>query len=67
MAVVDVYDALLSKRVYKPAMSHDAAVEIIRDGSGTHFDAHVVEAFLDIAGMLPEITLKLLAEHGGVT
>ena len=46
MAVADVYDALISKRVYKPAFSHQKAMEIIRQGSGTHFDPDVVEAFI---------------------
>jgi len=44
MAVADVYDALISKRVYKPAFSHDKAVEIIREGRGSHFDPDVVDA-----------------------
>lgn len=44
MAVADVYDALISKRVYKPAFSHDKAMGIIREGAGAHFDADVVEA-----------------------
>jgi putative two-component system response regulator len=44
MAVADVYDALISVRPYKQAMTHDQAVAFIRDGSGTHFDPRVVEA-----------------------
>ncbi|MDD2742740.1 MAG: response regulator [Rhodocyclaceae bacterium] len=47
MAVADVYDALISKRVYKSAMSHEAAVEIIRKSSGSHFDPLIVDCFLD--------------------
>ncbi len=46
MAVADVYDALISKRVYKPAFSHDKASGIIQEGRGAHFDPDVVEAFL---------------------
>ena len=46
MAVADVYDALVSRRVYKEGMSHDAAVEIIVEGKGRHFDPDLVEAFL---------------------
>jgi putative two-component system response regulator len=38
MALADVYDALISKRVYKPPMPHEKAVAIIREGRGTHFD-----------------------------
>ncbi len=46
VALADVYDALTSKRVYKDAFSHEKAVEIIQNDSGTHFDPDVVEAFL---------------------
>lgn len=46
MALADVYDALLSKRVYKPAFSHEKAKSIILEGSGSHFDARIVEAFI---------------------
>jgi putative two-component system response regulator len=63
MAVVDVYDALLSKRVYKPAMPHDAALAIIREGRGTHFDARALDGFLEIADQLPKISLKFSEEE----
>lgn len=46
MAVADVYDALISRRVYKEAMSHEKAVELIAQGRGTHFDPDMVDAFL---------------------
>jgi len=46
MALADVFDALISKRVYKEAMSIDEATAIIIEGSGTHFDPIVVDAFL---------------------
>jgi len=49
MALADVYDALISKRVYKPAFPHSKAVEIIREGRGSHFDPDVTDAFLAIA------------------
>jgi len=48
MAVADVYDALISQRVYKPAMPHEQAVAIIADGRGTHFDPDIVDAFLAV-------------------
>ncbi|MBO1402865.1 metal-dependent phosphohydrolase [Vibrio cholerae] len=48
MALADVYDALISARVYKPAFSHDKAKAIIVEGSGHHFDPAVVEAFLAV-------------------
>jgi putative two-component system response regulator len=46
MAVADVYDALICRRVYKPGMPHAQAVEIIRQGRGTHFDPDICDAFL---------------------
>jgi putative two-component system response regulator len=46
MSLADVYDALISRRVYKDGMSHEKAVKIIDDGKGTHFDPDIVEAFL---------------------
>ena len=49
MAVADVYDALISKRVYKPAFSHDQACGTIVRGKGNHFDPDMVDAFVDIA------------------
>lgn len=45
VAVADVYDALRSKRVYKDAMSHEDALAVICQGSGTQFDPDVIEAF----------------------
>ena len=47
MAVADVYDALISRRVYKAPMAHSAAVEIIRGLSGSSFDPEVVDVFLE--------------------
>ena len=46
MALADVYDALTTKRVYKPAFSHEKAKAIILEGNGSHFDPTVIDAFL---------------------
>ncbi|MGE5640674.1 MAG: HD domain-containing phosphohydrolase, partial [Clostridia bacterium] len=46
MAIADVYDALISRRVYKEPMPHEQAVDIIRKGRGSHFDPDMVDAFL---------------------
>jgi len=46
MALADVYDALISKRVYKDAFTHDMARDIILQGRGTHFDPAVIDAFV---------------------
>ena len=48
MAIADVYDALVSERPYKKPFTHEQAVQIIKDGSGTHFDPKIVEAFLTV-------------------
>ena len=48
MAIADVYDALISRRVYKPPFPHETAVGFIRDGRGAHFDPELVDAFLAI-------------------
>ena len=47
MAVADVFDALVSGRSYKEPFSVEKAFDIIREGSGSHFDPNVVKAFLD--------------------
>ena len=46
MAVADVYDALISRRVYKEPMPHEVATQIIQEGRGLHFDPDIVDAFL---------------------
>jgi len=48
MAVADVYDALISERPYKKAMTHEEAVKIITDGKGTHFEPVLIDLFLNI-------------------
>ncbi len=48
MALADVYDALISRRVYKEGMPHEQAVGIIEAGRGSHFDPDIVDAFIEI-------------------
>ena len=55
MALADVYDALISRRVYKAAMSHEQAVAIMREGRGSHFDPDLVDAFLELDGEFQSI------------
>lgn len=57
-AICDVFDALTSDRVYKKAFTVEKAVEIMEEGSGTHFDADLLGLFL---ASLPEI--KLIKAH----
>lgn len=46
-AVADVFDAISSDRVYRPAFELDRAVEIMREGRGSHFDPVLLDGFLD--------------------
>ena len=55
MALADVYDALRSKRVYKPPFSHENAVAMIQEESGTHFDPTLVELFVASAHEFKEL------------
>jgi CHASE2 domain-containing sensor protein len=62
IALVDVYDALTSTRVYRPPMSHDKAVDLIVNGRGTHFDPDVVDAFLQVAPNLKNLSVDFLGD-----
>jgi len=57
MAVADVYDALISRRIYKPPFSHKFAVSTIQKGSGTHFDPTIVETFSDVQEQFRQIAI----------
>ncbi len=58
MALADVYDALISKRVYKPPFPHEKAVSIITEGRGTHFDPDMVDAFLVLEETFRQIAIE---------
>ena len=62
MAITDVYDALVSKRVYKNSMSHEEAVQIITEGDGrtmpNHFDPAVLGAFIELNSQFKVIAEK---------
>lgn len=59
MALADVYDALISRRVYKDEMSHEKAASIIFEGKGKHFDPIIVEAFDVLQEKFMEIAQRL--------
>lgn len=59
MAIADVYDALISKRSYKAPFPHSDAVEIIRQGRGSHFDPAMVEAFEEIRESFRQTALNI--------
>lgn len=58
MAVADVYDALISRRPYKPAFPHDQAVAMIAEGRGGHFDPEVADALVANADVFAEIARR---------
>ncbi len=58
MAVADAYDAIISPRVYKPALPHEEAVRIMSRKRGTHFDPDVVDAFLEVHEEFREIASR---------
>jgi CHASE2 domain-containing sensor protein len=58
MAIVDVYDAILTRRLYHQPMTHADAVAFIASGRGTHFDPAVVDAFLEVSGVLRELSAE---------
>lgn len=56
MAIIDVYDALMNKRVYKPAYDHSFAMEYIQNERGKHFDPAIVESFFEIQDKILEVS-----------
>jgi putative two-component system response regulator len=62
MAIIDVFDALVSVRVYKPAYSHEEALDIIAKESGTHFDPGIVEAFFEIEKDIKSINNRFIQQ-----
>ena len=59
MAIVDVYDALISERPYKNAFTHEEATRIIEEGSGTRFDPALVEIFLRVSDEFARIAREI--------
>lgn len=58
MALADVFDALMTRRVYKPPFTLEEATKIIMDGRGKHFDPAVVDAFVDCSERFAEIASR---------
>jgi len=55
MAVADVYDALVSRRVYREGFPHEKVVQMILEGRGTHFDPDIVDVFIELQDEFREI------------
>ena len=63
MAIVDVYDALVSERPYKKAFSDEVAVDIILENSGTHYDPKIVEIFYEVREQFKAVREGFNASH----
>jgi putative two-component system response regulator len=59
MAIVDVYDALVSERPYKKAFSDEEAVNIIMDNAGTHYDPEIANVFYEVKDLFKAVRAKL--------
>ena len=62
MAVVDVYDAVRARSLYERSSSHEATVQLIERGRGTHFDPAVVDAFVRVADRFKAVSDEPLSE-----
>jgi putative two-component system response regulator len=60
VAVADVFDALSSRRPYKPPFPREQCFEILREGRGTQFDPAVLDAFFECSAEIVEVQLLLL-------
>jgi len=58
MAIIDVYDALVSERPYKKTFTHEKALEIIAKDSGKHFDPLLADVFKDVSWQINEAREK---------
>ncbi len=56
MAIVDVYDALVSERPYKKKMTHAQAMKILLEGRGTHFDPVLIDAIFEVQSKFEDIS-----------
>ncbi|MCD6415267.1 MAG: response regulator [Planctomycetes bacterium] len=63
VAILDVYDALVHNRVYRPAMPEEKALAIIAEGRGSHFEAPLVDVFMDALPELRGIRAEVMEER----
>ena len=63
MAIIDVYDALVNKRVYKPAFTYEDTHEIMVNSRGSHFDPELLDAFFEIDSEIRNIVESFSQQH----
>jgi putative nucleotidyltransferase with HDIG domain len=64
-SIVDVWDAIITDRVYRKAMTYEESLQIIRQGRGTHFDPKVVDAFEKILPVISSVNTILPEDPAG--
>jgi putative two-component system response regulator len=62
VAIIDVYDALVSERPYKKPFTQEEAISVIQAESGKHFDPYIVEVFVEIKDQLKEAAANVDAK-----
>jgi response regulator RpfG family c-di-GMP phosphodiesterase len=67
VAIADVYDALVTRRVYKDVLPHEQCVTIIRKAAGRQFDPHLVEAWFKIEGEFRQIATRYASSSAQAT
>ena len=67
MAIVDVYDALVSERPYKKPFTEDEAVRIIMDGAGKQFDPYITKIFYEVRDQFSIVNAKYSGKTNGNT
>lgn len=63
LSIVDIYEALTSRRSYKEPFSHEKAMTIIMDGRGTFFEPGLVDIFIDISDAMEECLMQMKEEN----
>ncbi|MDW7660346.1 MAG: response regulator [Bacillota bacterium] len=63
MAIIDVYDALMSKRVYKPAYEFEDTVDMLMKERGKHFDPELLDAFLEVKDQIHDLSMRYMQDN----
>ncbi|MCX8043380.1 MAG: response regulator [Desulfobacterota bacterium] len=63
VSILDVYDALVHKRVYRPAIPEDIALKMMEKDKGTHFDPHIFDAFIAVLPKIRQIRIQFRDEE----
>jgi putative two-component system response regulator len=63
VAIIDVYDALVSERPYKKPLTEEEAISIIQAESGKHFDPFITRVFIEIKDQLKEAAAKSIQQN----